>query len=67
MNPTQSGSISLEDFRAIVQRAGLELSPEELEHLLPMYQTLVGQLALLHDPALPLPGPADVFVPDWHN
>ena len=38
---------------------------EELEHLLPMYRQLLGQLAAIHDPALPLGLPADVFSPDW--
>ena len=58
-------AITLDAFRVIAQRAGLELNPEELERLLPMYQNLVGQLAALHDPELPLAEPADIFVPDW--
>lgn len=64
MNP-QPEAITLDDFRIMAQRAGLELDPAELERLLPLYQNLAGQLAALHDPALPLAGPADVFVPNW--
>ena len=59
--------ITPEDFKVVVQRAGLELTPEEMERLLPMYQHLAGQLALLHDPELPLGLPADTFSPDWNG
>ncbi len=64
MNQSPSGNITLADFRVIAQRAGLELDQEELERLLPMYRNMVGQLSALHDPALPLGEPADIFVPD---
>ena len=64
MDP-QPDALTLDAFQGITQRAGLELDPAELERLLPLYQNLAGQLAALHDPALPLAGPAEVFVPDW--
>ena len=65
MSSPQSEMLTLDDFRVIVRRAGLELGQEEMERLLPMYQNLIGQLAVLHDPALPLGLPADTFSPDW--
>ena len=65
MSSPQSEMLTLDDFRVIVQRAGLELDQAEMERLLPMYQNLIGQLAALHDPALPLGLPADTFSPDW--
>jgi hypothetical protein len=60
-----SDNITLEGFRVIVQRAGLDLTSEELEHLLPMYQQLASQVDMLHDPALPLAEPAVTFPADW--
>jgi hypothetical protein len=60
-----SGNITSEDLKVIVQRAGLDLAPEEMERLLPMYQQLAGQVSMLHDPALPLEEPAVTFPADW--
>ena len=65
MSSPQSETLTLDDFQAIVRRAGLDLTQEETEHLLPMYRHLLDQLALLHDPDLPLGLPADTFSPDW--
>lgn len=65
MSTQQPEMLSLEDFKVIVQRAGLNLEQGELERLLPMYRQLLGQLAAIHDPELPLGLPADVFSPDW--
>jgi hypothetical protein len=60
-----SSNITLEDLKVIVQRAGLDLSIEEMERLLPMYQQLASQVNMLHDPALPLEEPAVTFPADW--
>jgi hypothetical protein len=65
MSTQGSGNITLEDFKVIVQRAGLALTTEEMEHLLPMYQQLAGQVSMLHDPDLPLAEPAVTFPADW--
>lgn len=64
MNPSLPETITPEQLQALAQRAGLDLTPAELERLRPMYQTLAGQLALLHDPDLPLGLPAAAFRPD---
>ena len=61
----EPNAMTMDNFRVIVQRAGLELDQEELDRLLPLYRQLLGQLAAIHDPDLPLGLPADVFVPDW--
>lgn len=60
-----SSNITLEDLKVIVQRAGLDLTAEEMEHLLPMYQQLARQVSMLHDPNLPLAEPAVTFPADW--
>ena len=65
MSTQQPDAMTMEDFQAVVRRAGLDLSMEEMERLLPMYRQLLGQLAAIHDPELPLGLPADVFSPDW--
>jgi hypothetical protein len=58
-------NITLEDLKIIVQRAWLELTTQEMEHLLPMYQQLANQVSMLHDPDLPLAEPAVTFPADW--
>ena len=65
MSTSQPLDLSMEEFRVIVQRAGLSLEEAEMERLLPLYRQLLGQLAAIHDPELPLGLPADVFSPDW--
>ena len=57
-------SITPADLQTLAQRAGLDLTPDERERILPMYRQLAAQIALLHDPALPLDGPAATFRPD---
>ncbi len=65
MATRDSGSITAEEFEILVRRAGLSLTPDELEHLRPMYQQLAAQVALLHDPSLPLEEPAMTFPAAW--
>lgn len=64
MTRPESDEITLDEFRVISQRAGLDFTQEEMEHLLPLYQQLAQQLRLLHDPDLPLGLPATTFVAD---
>lgn len=61
----QPEAITPAELQALAQRAGLDLTAEEQERLLPQYRQLAAQIALLHDPALPLAGPAATFRPDW--
>ena len=57
MAATEPDSITPEEFAILVRRAGLDLSPEEMENLRPMYQQLAAQIAMLHDPGLSLEEP----------
>ena len=57
-------TITPAELQALARWAGLDLTPEEGERLLPLYRQLAAQIALLHDPALPLAGPAATFRPD---
>ena len=63
MTTIDSSNITPYDFQILVRRAGLELTPEELERLRPMYQTMMDQISKLHDPSLPLEGPAHTYRP----
>ena len=67
MSMAESDSISIEQFKAISQRAGMEFTPAEMEHLLPLYQQFATQLGMLHDPALPLGLPAVTFEAEWDS
>ncbi|MBM3943379.1 MAG: hypothetical protein FJ316_10755 [SAR202 cluster bacterium] len=58
--------ITLEEFSILFRRAGLDLTKAELEKLLPIYQEFTKQLAMLHDPSLPLDEPVMVFPAEWH-
>jgi hypothetical protein len=64
MTPKQ-GDRTLEECRALAQRAGLDLSSQEVELLWPLYQQLMAQISLLHDPSLPLEEPAMTFPAQW--
>jgi hypothetical protein len=65
MATSETGNITVDQFQVIAQRSGLDLTREEMEHLLPLYQQLAQQVSLLHDPALPLDLPAGTFIADW--
>ena len=59
--PTITGEV----LKLLARRAGLDLSPQELERLWPLYQQLMAQISLLHDPSLPLEEPAVIFPATW--
>lgn len=63
----ESEGISLGDFRAIVSRAGLSLTDEELESLKPMYEHYAGEAARLHELELGAEDLAVAFSPDWDS
>jgi len=67
MSMAKSDSVSIEQFKAISQRVGLEFTQAEMEHLLPLYQQFAEQLGMLHDPALPLGLPAVTFEAEWDS
>lgn len=55
----------VEELKLLARRAGLDLSPQELERLRPLYQQLMAQISRLHDPSLPLEEPAVIFPATW--
>ena len=55
--------ITMDHFRALVARAGLDLSAEELESLKPMYDHYANQAARLHELDLDAEDLAVVFSP----
>ncbi len=57
--------ISLEAFRALVQRAGLSLSEEELKALKPVYEFFAVRAASLHEVELGAEDMAVAFSPAW--
>jgi hypothetical protein len=65
MTTPEASNITPEEFAVLVRRAGLDLTPEEMEHLRPMYQQMAAQVAMLHDPDLPLAEPGVTFPAAW--
>ncbi len=45
----ESEGISIEALRVLVERAGMQLTEEELADLLPIYERYVRQTAVLHE------------------
>lgn len=58
-------TISTEEFRALTNRIGLELSDEELEHLKPMYEHFLEPVARMNALDLDVEDLAVVFSPGW--
>ncbi len=67
MSTHESNPVTLEEIKALARRAGLDLTTDELEGLLPLYQEFTQQLAMLHDPSLALEEPVMVFPAEWHQ
>lgn len=65
MSTSEEETISAEEFRVLAHRAGLDLSPEEMDGLRPMLQWLRENIKLLQDPSLPLAEPAAIFSAQW--
>ena len=58
-------SIPLDDFRALTQRAGLDLTDDELEHLKPMYDHYLEPIARMNALDLDAEDLAVVYSPGW--
>ena len=56
---------TLEDFRALTRRAGLDLTDDELEHLKPMYDHYLEPIALMNALDLDAEDLAVVYAPGW--
>lgn len=65
MAGSDEATITAEELKLLAHRAGLDLSPQELERLRPLYQQLMAQVSRLHDPSLPLEEPALIFPATW--
>ena len=60
-----SEALSIEEFRALTNRVGLDLSDEELEHLKPMYEHFLEPVAHMNALDLDVEDLAVVFAPGW--
>jgi len=60
-----SEGIALDHLQVLAERAGLRLTPAELEHLKPMYDFYAMQLRVLHDLDLAAEDLAVVYSPNW--
>ena len=58
-------TISMEEFRALTNRVGLDLNDEELEHLKPMYEHFLEPIARMNALELDAEDLAVVFQPGW--
>ena len=61
---SEQSSISIEDFCALVTRAGMSLSDEELGHLKPMYEHFAGPVSRMHELDLEMEDLAVSFNPE---
>ena len=57
--------IGIEDFRVLVERAGLSLTVEELETLKPMYDFYAERTGVLHNLDLEATDLAVTFSSNW--
>jgi hypothetical protein len=60
-----SDAISLEHFQILTERAGLNLTPDEVAALKPMYDFYAAQLRSLHEIPLDVEDLAVSFSPTW--
>ena len=58
-------SISLEELQRLTQQAGLDLPPEELEGLKPLWELYLQHLSVLHSIDLQAEEIGLTFHPDW--
>ena len=56
---------TLDDFRALTRRAGLELTDDEIEHLKPMYDHYLEPIARMNALDLDAEDLAVVYSPGW--
>ena len=59
----ETGTTSMEHLRSLVERAGMDLTDQELAELLPIYDSHARQAALLHNLDLDQEDLAVTFLP----
>ena len=57
--------LSLEKFRTLVEQAGLDLSPDELEHLKTLYDLYAEQVGIIHTVDLETEEMGITFSAEW--
>ena len=65
MSQLPPDELSLEKFQTLVQRAGLDLSQDELEHLKTLYDLYAEQVGIIHTVDLHAEEPGIIFSADW--
>ena len=60
-----SESTSIDDFRALTRRAGLDLTDDEIEHLKPMYDHYLEPITNMNALDLDAEDLAVVYSPGW--
>lgn len=58
-------TISMDEFRALTNRVGLDMRDDELEHLKPMYEHFLESVARMNALDLDVEDLAVVFSPGW--
>ena len=65
MSQLPPDELSLEQFQTLVQRAGLYLSQDELEHLKTLYDLYAEQVSIIHTVDLQAEEPGITFSAEW--
>ena len=60
-----SEGIDLEQLRVLADRAGLNMTADEVQSLKPMFDAYAKRAATLHEIELGAGDPAVAFSPDW--
>jgi hypothetical protein len=60
-----SEGIALDHLRVLAEQVRLRLTPDELEHLKPMFDFYTAQIRVLHDLDLAAEDLAVVYSPNW--
>jgi hypothetical protein len=63
---TETEGITLESFRVLTERSGLDLTEAELAALKPMFDFYAERLQKLHEVELDAEDLAVVFAPGWN-
>lgn len=65
MATPEAKAVTAEEFKLMAERAGLGMSPEELNELKPMYDLYAQYIQILHSVDLQSEEIGVAFRPDW--